>query len=704
MFTNNDLTLNVFKFSHARERLTVHVSTQAGNGFAELPLNDLKQPALSCLGAEKLYFSTTPNAFTTEVDLAASPASCSEGEYSWSVAFLKKYYSRRLADHFAALGMPVHHNFVSDTDVWVKATSPYTVCTGYRVFTLRVQFNRTDRQPELLISVGDVRSVYNKSLADNVFAEVSEELFNWVIFRNAIYRYSEMPELARRHLDEVFPCVSFSLLRELRMQRPAPDKGNRYIKYQQELVRFKNDFLDGGRLNDIMRLDVDWKRVKPCRLDMKDMKLLQFGEGEGTEPKYALKEYGPKELITDETVFFFVMHQDDRPLAFTINEYLAGKRSEFKGGVSGYLRMKYRTEPNLSIVFTDKNNPLPEIEKKLDERVFSSQKKYIAIYLSPHDKWTQHTGHKSIYYRIKEALLLKSIVSQTIDVDKVWGKERKTEMEGQYPKAVLKSRFDYSLPNILVAIHAKLGATPWCFASQPTDELVIGISAYKSHDMDRRYLGSAFSFTNEGRFQGFDCFRSNQIAELAGSIALAVKNHCAERTQLQRLVIHFYKRLSGKELKPVEAALAGMGLKIPVVVVSVNKSFSDDIVGFDLTKDHKMPLSGMYTAVGPNQYLLFNNQLQQGDEKLNDREGYPFPLKITLQQFMPGSRESSEIRNEEVEMLLTQVCRFSQLYWKSVSRQWMPVTLRYPEMLAQIVPHFKYKDLSDTGRENLWFL
>jgi hypothetical protein len=58
----------------------------------------------------------------------------------------------------------------------------------------------------------------------------------------------------------------------------------------------------------------------------------------------------------------------------------------------------------------------------------------------------------------------------------------------------------------------------------------------------------------------------------------------------------------------------------------------------------------------------------------------------------------------EENQLLLQVCRFSQLYWKSVSRQWLPVTLRYPEMLAQIAPHFRYGDIPEEGRESLWFL
>jgi hypothetical protein len=79
-------------------------------------------------------------------------------------------------------------------------------------------------------------------------------------------------------------------------------------------------------------------------------------------------------------------------------------------------------------------------------------------------------------------------------------------------------------------------------------------------------------------------------------------------------------------------------------------------------------------------------------------------LKISLQKFPPSSNEAVQPEAEESAALLAQVCRFSQLYWKSVSRQWMPVTLKYPEMLAQIVPHFKYADLPPMGKESLWFL
>ncbi len=61
---------------------------------------------------------------------------------------------------------------------------------------------------------------------------------------------------------------------------------------------------------------------------------------------------------------------------------------------------------------------------------------------------------------------------------------------------------------------------------------------------------------------------------------------------------------------------------------------------------------------------------------------------------------------EEVEAkkLIDQAYQFSRMYWKSVSQQNLPVTSKYPEMVAQIAPHFKDGIIPDYGKDNLWFL
>jgi len=57
-----------------------------------------------------------------------------------------------------------------------------------------------------------------------------------------------------------------------------------------------------------------------------------------------------------------------------------------------------------------------------------------------------------------------------------------------------------------------------------------------------------------------------------------------------------------------------------------------------------------------------------------------------------------------VKELIDQVYQFSRIYWKSVKQQNLPVTVKYPEMVAQIAPHFSGKDIPEAGKDTLWFL
>jgi hypothetical protein len=44
------------------------------------------------------------------------------------------------------------------------------------------------------------------------------------------------------------------------------------------------------------------------------------------------------------------------------------------------------------------------------------------------------------------------------------------------------------------------------------------------------------------------------------------------------------------------------------------------------------------------------------------------------------------------------------MYWKSVKQQNLPVTIKYPEMVAEIFPHFESEVIPPFGKDNLWFL
>ena len=711
-----ELTLNALKFRFKEEKITVYLTkTPSANAvkFTDKEVSELKKEYTLTDDWKDIYGllnQEIPDQLA--VRRAVSRQFSRDQEPVWSVSFLKKYCTRLITLHFQNLGFPCRTNFVSDTEVWIKTTSPYKDCTGYRIYTLKVQFDYDLKSFELLVIAGEIRSVYNRAVTDQIFSETPDDAFGRVVYKTDILVYANMSNTARRNLAEVFPCLNSPLKDLLRFPHTKPDKSNRYVKFYQEVEQFKNEYLVNSGLSKVVEIAAEWKKAMPVYFETDELKKIQFGGGTHTQPKYGLPLYGPVELMDDQVVFFFIGHKDDKPLAVTLNDYFLGNySSEFKG-LYDYSKLKYNTEVNSSIWFDDKDNPLPQIKNgikaKLENQRKDNGKRYVAIYLSPHPKYgSSPAGHK-IYYEVKEYLLSHGIVSQTIDAGKAWGPERlllPKRDANERDRAKLKDGFQYSFANIAVAIYAKLGGKPWSFEKQKTDELVIGVSAYKSYQLEKKFIGSAFSFTNEGMFHGFECFSSTQLSQLAGSIKIALTNSARENPGIKRLIIHFYKKLSYREIQPIQKALSELKLQIPVIVATVNKTFSEDLIGFDLSTSHYMPVSGNYLAISQYQYLLYNNQLTKGDAEIPvEREGYPFPLKIYLQKYEPDSAEPFPLTDEEVVPVLEQLCRFSLLYWKSVSRQWMPVTLRYPEMLAQIAPHFKYKDWGDLGSDSLWFL
>lgn len=84
---------------------------------------------------------------------------------------------------------------------------------------------------------------------------------------------------------------------------------------------------------------------------------------------------------------------------------------------------------------------------------------------------------------------------------------------------------------------------------------------------------------------------------------------------------------------------------------------------------------------------------------------YLFPVKVKLAKIFPsGAKEEQVLLMEEVRELLSQIYKFSRMYWKSVKQQNLPITIKCPEMVAEIVPHFEDDYLPEFRRRNLWFL
>jgi hypothetical protein len=605
---------------------------------------------------------------------------------------IKQYYNRKIKYIFQKkLNQIVKTNFIKETQVWVptisKSPEQYKM---YDRFTVKVQLATVSVYPELVISYDGQSKVWNQPIAE-LIQEISPTKFKRVLFGNEIKKFDDLAKIKDADYSNCFAVLGKDLKAELNIPFDTPARGNRYKSYLGKVENFissffnSKDFKEAFPLHSNEFLKVDQLRTNKTT---ENSNMLCFGKNESgvvhlnAVPYSGIVNGGPYDKPPYNKVhLFFITHADDKDLAKKLNGYFNQGYKSFKG-LHAFARILFHTEPNFSIVFYNKENPVAEIEEiLLNKRNIDRDLQYIAIYITPFSKFENDDSKREIYYKVKEMLLKRGITSQCIDSNK---------------DGVVE--YQYSLSNVAIAILAKLKGTPWRLNTPKKNELIVGIGAFKHSDV--QYIGSSFSFDNTGHFNNFEYFMKSEVEILAGSIMRSVREYASVNNKPDKLIIHFYKTMSDKELEPIERGLNQLGLDIPVFIVTINKTESQDIIAFDKSWPELLPLSGTYINIGSNKYLLCNNTRYSLSGQYKASDGYPFPIKLKIDCNKPKELEQTQV----VKDLIDQVYQFSRMYWKSVRQQNLPVTIKYPEMVAQIAPHFDGDEIPQFGKDNLWFL
>jgi len=680
------LQLNIIPFTAPVQEAEFAFYKARQDGYFPIFKNDLegllddKFTALELLELEKLYTDFQPakeDAITIKINLANTPR------------FANHYYRHLIRTYFKGVADIMRQNFTSETEVWFhNATASNAKYKVYNQFTLKVQHSRVTEGPELVVSFDGTTKVYNKSIAE--IHNFKTELYNWINCNGELNRWKYLTDEQKLNHEKNYPVVSNSLKPHFDIAFDIPDFKNRYPKYYNYLNDFYSKYLNTEAFKAILPLATEGF-YKPNGLSVQRINgtsnELQFGNGVGVEPKRDLRRLKPYKPVpkTSNVKFFFIYHKPDREHAvkniwqYFLNGY-AGQYPFPK--MEEFISQPFELEDNGSIAFDNIDDAVTVVQKAIKNKDKLPDTKYFAVYISPIPKWEKDPKRNSIYHRIKEILLYEGITSQVI-----------------FKENIAKSAFNLYLPNIETAILAKLGGVPWRLKRDTTNELIVGVGAFYSATRKSKYVGSAFCFNNEGIFKGFDCFGANDTDSIAGSIREAVGKFIASNYKATRLIIHFYKDLSKKELKPIIDTLHALGLPIPVIVVTINKTESKELLAFDTDSEKLMPYSGTIVKVAAKEYLLFNNTRYETTSIPTDREHH-FPVKISFFSSQADLLEDPALINQ----LIDQVYQFSRMYWKSVSQQNLPVTIKYPEMVAEIFPYFTHDKLPDHGKESLWFL
>ncbi|CAM1365436.1 conserved protein of unknown function [Tenacibaculum soleae] len=651
-------------------------------------------------GLDQIYTTftlKTSNSIGVKIDLT---------DYK-ELSIYKQFLKHQIRNYCKEQGFIVTKNFVRNIQVWLPAakevSNEYTL---YYKFAFKLQFAKLTELPELIISYDGTSKVLKTSVQD---IEDSEDIKK-CIYKNKVFNYQTKPDTPEKEeffnqidFSKTYPIFNLQLAKQLNLtlEEEVNRPKNKYQTYTKLINKFANKYLFTNEFKDIIPIKKEeFINVPLNRINHIDANvgLLEFGKDSyGNKkthlvPKQAMNFLTPYRRPDKPNIkIFFICHTTHKDFVkdFYLN-FMKGVNSDKKyyKGFEEYVNVKASSSKEHFIEFTNLNKPLPEIIEKLETFNFNHDTtKYAAFYISPFDKYTPNIEDKEIYTNIKELFLKEGIVTQVVDYQKMV-----SNIKNQYT-------FQFSLQNMALALHAKLGGKPWKLAITDKKELVIGVGAYTNQSENTQYIASAFSFQNNGLFRNFEYFSKSQSKLLAGSILKAIRNFTSI-AQADKVVIHFYKEMKYEEVKPIIEGMNKLNLKIPLYILNINKTESQDIIAYDLNWDGKlMPLSGTYIRIALNQFLLFNNVRYPNSKYYSDAEGYPFPIKISISSPDKDAFEDADIVLE----LLTQVYQFSRLYWKSLRQQNVPITIKYPEMVAQLAPRF-HGTIPEHAKDKLWFL
>jgi hypothetical protein len=673
----SEFEINVLPFSILQEQVEISFSTKKKEGYDPIYKYNLPKNFPSEIGE-----SLEKDAWWTIVP--------QEGDTVISVnllenkRFAKHYFNKNLFDHFHNQNILTNHNFIRDTEVWLEDTSVHNNdFRKYNKFTLRIDNNYLIEGTSLLVSYDGDSFVLSRNLAAT---PIEPTQLGKVRYHNRIANFKLLNEEEKADRTSVFPILNRDIERVLNLHPGRNFSENKYKKYYDLIHQFYNDHLKGVVIGERIKI-FESGFYKPYEEKIKqtseDSNLLLFGNNQKNFiPYIGLKEYGPIQgLLSDKPVkFIFIFNEEDKEFANKVYSYLKKGYKSFPG-LESFVNIRFEIDTERSIRFTQ-HNPIAEITSAIQQTQFDPNTTYAALYISQIKKDADDEKEDKVYFKLKELLLHYNITSQVIFKDNI-----------------NNPSFNYFLPNIAIALLAKLGGKPWRLYRPIKNDLVMGIGADRSMVERNNFIGTAFCFRNDGSFKGFNAFERANTVALADSIRLSIEEYISENLSCERLVIHYYKSMSWEEEKPIRELLEHLDLSLPYIIVTINSTESKDYVLFDSSFDGKMPQSGTFIKTKPNELILCNNTRYSSNTGTR-LDGFPLPIKIKFKSFNYEKINDPDVVRE----LVDQVYQFSRMYWKSVRQRTMPVTIEYSELVAKMIAHFDDKELVPFARNSLWFL
>ena len=603
---------------------------------------------------------------------------------------------KTLQEYFLEQQLIVDKNFTSDIIVLEK-TDNYTQdgLIKYKQFIVRIirpkqQYACFNGNSWFLsISYGGKKEITKKPL--KLYTD-DHNIIKKVLVGNKV-KFLNNLTVKEKQSDNTKVIVSNKLRKRKNWPRNFYKTPNKYSYFYNEISNFYEKYLKGQDITIIEDKKVSifssgFQKIIDTQIikTKTDSNLLTFGENQTHfSPYYGIKEYGPLQSIEQGNYkFFFIFHKEDRDIANKLYTYFTKGTQGFPG-LFRFANLNVEIDKQKTIEFTKEENLIQEIKEQLESLTFDLNIKYLGIYISRIKKDDIDPEKEKVYYKLKQMLLEKNITSQVI-----------------YRDNINNPDFRYFLPNIGVAILAKLGGIPWRLSRPIENDLVIGVGAFRPRNQNQNtYIGTTMTFKNDGSFVAFDSSKANSVQDIANFLRNIILDISKKQdiNKFNRIIIHYYKMMSKKESKIIENTLEQLNLKIPYIVLHITES--GNYIPFDTAYNGKMPVSGTCIIIKNKWlYLLCNNERYSNTTGARIKD-YPFPIQIKV-----SKASQQQLSITDIKSLIDQVYQFSRMYWRSVKQKEKPVTILYSEQIAKMSSGFDIGKLpsSPMAKKTVWFL
>lgn len=672
--------LNELPFTHPAESITIGLASKPTDGAVRISYPDLPDHA-------RTYFpgSNKSNPFLYIQFAGVGDANVQVSiELKEHPAVTQKYYTWLLRQYFINQKIIVRTNFVKDLEVWIPYKESHQLFPLAR-YHLKVNISQQNPDPTLRVAFEGFSYILGRNLLELGEAHPEAvEAITRVIYQRRIYAFNKLPNEGLSDRAAVYPVLNRQLAKAARITFPKRIDLKKHSTSLTMIQLFAQKYLLTDKLAKSIPLSANWLPIlkKDAARLAETKRSFVFGNRQiGEDIRMGLLQYGPYRPLRQKQIrVFFIYHRDDAGIREQVVNYLSNTSGNTS--LAKFIKIPVYFDRDIDIVFSNKTKPQNEIFSAIDQLSLHPEEGYLGLYLSPYDKMVTDAGKHLIYFRVKEALLQRNIASQTIDRDKMQN---------------AGTAFRYWIPNLAMAIIAKLGGVPWVLKKHENNDLVVGFGMYATRKYNMHIVGSSVCFSNDGRFEEFDFFPEDRSYRIAAALEKALTKYVTSHKTIDRMVIHYYKDMSKKDFKPILEMAHHFQPGIPVIVVHINSTKTGYRIVKDTKSVHGLPLNGSFFHLGNHNYLLYHNRCESREET----PGYlPLPIQLSIKSSNPELLKDSDY----VKGLMEQIYAFSNIYWRGITQPPTPVTVSYPKMLAKDAVWFKRQSLPGTAQGIPWFL